>query len=79
MATFSDSDFEAACSFVATSLGVLELNNYQKQSLKAIVMAETCLFPFLPGLESHYVSKVCCLSGISSFSEHSEKMLSQYY
>ena len=36
MATFSDSDFEAACSFAATSLGVLELNNYQKQSLKAI-------------------------------------------
>ena len=36
MATFSDSDFEAACSFAAMSLGILELNNYQKQSLKAI-------------------------------------------
>ena len=36
MATFSDSDFEAACSFAARSLGVLELKDYQKQSLKAI-------------------------------------------
>ena len=36
MATFSDSEFEAACSFAAQSLGVLELNNHQKESLKAI-------------------------------------------
>ena len=36
MASFSDSEFEAACSYAAQSLGVFELNYYQKESLKAI-------------------------------------------
>ena len=68
MVTFSDSDFEAACSFAVKT-------NHWKQ----LQVAETCLFPFLPGLESHYVSKMCLSPGISSFGVHSEKMLSQFY
>ena len=41
-----------------SEFGVLELNSYQKVSLKAIKGAETFLFSFPPGLGSGYVSRV---------------------
>ena len=44
-----------------SEFGVLELNSYQKVSLKAIKGAETFLFSFPPGLGSGYVSRVCHL------------------
>ena len=77
MAMFSDSEFEAACSFAAQSVGVLELNNYQKESLKVITSGRDVLVSLPTGFGKSIWGFGS--PGISSIGILMEKMRSRYY